>query len=102
MQRQLAQVEAVEIEQVEADQDDLIDLPFSSFCGTAKSVVPFSAGTTTSPSTIADPALMCHVICDLAEALGQSLPRRVNLVSSVRRTAPSAGSERRFIKPMAP
>jgi hypothetical protein len=30
----------------------------SSFCNTEKSVVPSAAGTTTSPSMIADPALM--------------------------------------------
>jgi hypothetical protein len=35
-------------------------LPFNSFCNTEKSVVPSAAGATTSPSMIADPALICQ------------------------------------------
>jgi hypothetical protein len=35
----------------------LVDLPFSSICKTEKSVVPFAAGTTISPSMIAEAAL---------------------------------------------
>jgi len=40
----------------------LLDLPFSPFCSTEKSVVPSAAGTTISPSMIADPALMCQAL----------------------------------------
>jgi hypothetical protein len=36
----------------------LSDFPLSSFCNTEKSVVPSVAGTTTSPSTIAEEALI--------------------------------------------
>src|SRR3981081_800902 len=35
-----------------------VDLPFSSFCSTEKSVVPSAAGTTTSPSRMAEAALI--------------------------------------------
>jgi hypothetical protein len=55
-----------------------VDRPLSSFCRTEKSVVPSSAGTTTSPSMIADPALMCQASDAIfRKRLVQSLPRRV-------------------------
>ena len=59
-QRQLPDIPAVQIEQVEGDQDDLGRLPLSSFCSTEKSVVPSAAGTTISPSMTAEAALMCQ------------------------------------------
>jgi hypothetical protein len=56
-----------------------VDPPFSSFCNTEKSVVPSVAGTTTSPSMIAEPALMCQASSAIfLKRLVQSLPRRVN------------------------
>jgi hypothetical protein len=41
----------------------LLDRPLSSFCRSEKSVVPLEAGTTISPSMIAEPALMCQASC---------------------------------------
>jgi hypothetical protein len=57
----------------------LVERPFSSFCNTEKSVVPSAAGTTISPSMIAEPALMCQASSAIfLKRLVQSLPRRVN------------------------
>jgi hypothetical protein len=42
----------------------LVDCPLSSFCRTEKSVVPSAAGTTISPSMIAEAALMCQASCE--------------------------------------
>ena len=56
----------------------LVEVPLSSFCNTEKSVAPLVAGTTTSPSMIAEPALMCQASSTiLRKWLVQSLPRRV-------------------------
>lgn len=52
---QLPEVAAVQVQQVEGDQYDA-GRPAFQFVP----VVPSAAGTTTSPSTIADPALMCQ------------------------------------------
>jgi hypothetical protein len=57
-QRQLSQVVAIEGQQVERDYDDLVGLARSSFCRTEKSVLPSAAGTTTSPSMMAEAALI--------------------------------------------
>ena len=55
-----------------------LDRPFSSFWSTAKSVVPSIAGATTSPSMIAEPALMSQASAVIfRKRLVQSLPRRV-------------------------
>jgi hypothetical protein len=49
----------------------LAELPFSSFCNTEKSVVPSAAGTTISPSMIAELDLMCQAFsATLLEAPG--------------------------------
>jgi hypothetical protein len=55
-ERQFAQVVAVEIEQVEGHHHDVVGLVFSWFCNTEKSVVPSAAGTTISPSMMAEEA----------------------------------------------
>jgi len=47
----------------------LVDLPFNSFWSTAKSVRPSANGTTTSPSTMAEPASISAASADFAEAL---------------------------------
>ena len=61
----------------------LVDLPFSSFCRTEKSVVPSSAGTTISPSMIAEPAAMCQASsATFLKRLVQSWPRRVNIFTA--------------------
>ena len=55
----------------------LSDFPLSSFCSTEKSVVPSAAGAT-SPSLIADEALIRNASCAIfLKRLVQSLPRRV-------------------------
>jgi len=60
-----------------------LDCPLSSFCKTEKSVVPSSAGITTSPSMIADPAFMCQAsVAIFRKRLVQSLPRRVNTLTA--------------------
>ena len=82
-QRQLPQIVAVKVEQIEGDQHDLVDLPLSSFCSTEKSVVPSAAGTTTSPSMIAEPALMCQASAAIfLKRLVQSWPRRVKIFTA--------------------
>jgi hypothetical protein len=61
----------------------LVDLPFSSFCRTEKSVVPSAAGTTISPSMMAEPAAMCQAsAATFLKRLVQSLPRRVKTVTA--------------------
>jgi hypothetical protein len=56
------------------------DDPLSSFCSTEKSVLPSTAGTTTSPSMTADAALICHASCaTFLKRRVQSCPRRVNI-----------------------
>src|SRR4051812_21855006 len=56
-----------------------LERPLSSSCNTEKSVVPSAAGTTTSPSMTAEPALRCHASAAiLRKRLVQSMPRRVN------------------------
>jgi hypothetical protein len=57
-QWQFSQIVAVEIERSKATSTIFLDLPFSSFCNTEKSVVPSAAGTTISPSIIAENALI--------------------------------------------
>src|ERR1700675_4106840 len=59
-QRQIPEVVAVEYSKSKATITIFLDRPVSSFCNTEKSVVPSSAGTTTSPSIIADLAFTCH------------------------------------------
>jgi hypothetical protein len=69
----------VEIEQVEGDQGDLL----GTACKTEKSVMPFSAATTTSPSMIAEPALTCQASAAIfRKRLVQSLPRRVKTLTA--------------------
>ena len=73
----------------------LLDRPFSSFCSTEKSVVPSAAGTTTSPSMIAEPALMCQASSAIfLKRLVQSLPRRVNTLTAALGDGPARGSRR--------
>jgi hypothetical protein len=50
-----------------------LDLPCSSFCSTEKSVVPSAAGTTTSASIMALPALIRQASVALAEAPGPAV-----------------------------
>src|SRR5882724_5919523 len=81
-QRHLPQVVAIEVKQIECDHH-FFDRPLSSFCNTEKSVVPSTAGTTTSPSMIADPALMLQASAAIfRKRLVQSLPRRVNTLTA--------------------
>jgi hypothetical protein len=57
-----------------------VDWPLSSFCSTEKSVVPSTAGTTISPSTMADAALMCQASWEtFLKRCVQSWPRRVKI-----------------------
>jgi hypothetical protein len=59
----------------------LSDFPLSSFCNTEKSV-PSVAGTTTSPSTIAEEALIRNAsFAIFLNRLVQSLPRRVKTLT---------------------
>jgi hypothetical protein len=59
----------------------LFDLPFISFWRTEKSVLPSAAGTTISPSMIAEPALICQASCEtFLKRWVQSWPRRVNIL----------------------
>jgi hypothetical protein len=59
------------------------DFPLSSFCSTEKWVVPSAAGTTTSPSMIAEDALIRNAsFAIFRNRLVQSLPRRVNTLTS--------------------
>jgi hypothetical protein len=67
VQRQLAPIEAVEIEQIEGDEHDLARRPRGSFCNTEKSVMPSATGTTTSPSMIA-------VTAGIGNASSRNLP----------------------------
>jgi hypothetical protein len=78
-ERQLPQIIAIEIKQIESDQDDLGGATLQLILqDTEKSVVPFAAGTTTSPSMIADPAFRCQASAAIfRKRLVQSLPRRV-------------------------
>ena len=57
----------------------LVDRPLSSFCNTEKSVAPSADCTTTSSSTMPDPALMCHASAAIFRKRSvQSLPRQMN------------------------
>jgi hypothetical protein len=58
LERQFPQVVAIEIGR-RRPSTMLFDLSLSSFCSTEKSVLPSAAGTTISPSMMAEPALMC-------------------------------------------
>jgi hypothetical protein len=61
----------------------LSDFPLSSFCKTEKSVVPSAAGTTTSPSMIAEEALIRNAsFATFLKRPVQSLPRRVKTLTS--------------------
>jgi hypothetical protein len=56
----ITQIVPVEVKQVESDHEDLGRSALEFVLQNGKSVVPSAAGATTSPSIIADPALMCQ------------------------------------------
>jgi hypothetical protein len=75
-QRQPPEIATIEVKEIECDEHDLLRK-------TENSVVPFSAGTTTSPSMIAEPALMCQASSAIfRKRVVQSLPRRVNTLTA--------------------
>jgi hypothetical protein len=69
-QRQLPKIVAVEVQEIEGDENDLGRLALQLVLQQEKSVVPSSAGTTTSPSMMAEPAAdVPGVAGDLLEAV---------------------------------